>query len=91
MIRGVNKNVIEISETGNDCFERAILFVRPESGHSDSEQLRRRAGEFLSGLRLRPRFYSRGKFWLAAAKLLVTAAAGAAIGAAAAAMLLAAA
>lgn len=54
MIRGVNKNVIEISDTGNDCFERAILFVRPERATNDSDQIHRRASDYLSGIRLRP-------------------------------------
>jgi hypothetical protein len=58
MIRGVNKNVIEISDTGNDCFERAILFVRSEvRGESD---LSGKAREYLSGLRLRRGFFRRG-------------------------------
>lgn len=78
MVKGVNKNVIEISDTGNDCFERAILFVRSNSEESDGEQLRCRAAEFLAGLRIRPRFYSRGGFWLSALKLAAAATAGAA-------------
>jgi hypothetical protein len=59
MIRGVNKNVIEISDTGNDCFERAILFVRSEArGEGD---LSAKAREYLSGLRLRRGFFRRGR------------------------------
>lgn len=76
MIRGVNKNVIEISDTGNECFERAILFVRPNRRAEDGEQLRRRAAEFLSGLKLRPRFYSKGRLLTAALKLSAAAIAG---------------
>lgn len=78
MIKGVNKNVIEISETGNDLFERAILFVKPDSGH-DGEHLRRRAAEYLAGLKLRPRIYRRRGFWLGAIKIAVAVAAGAAL------------
>lgn len=80
VIRGVNKNVIEISDTGNDCFERAILFVRPDKRAEDGEQLNRRAREFLSGLKLRPRFYSRGGLWLGAVKLSAALIAGGCIG-----------
>lgn len=76
MIRGVNKNVIEICDTGNECFERAILFVRPDKRGEDGDQLHRRAAEFLSGLRLRPRFYPRGRLWMAAVKLSAAAIAG---------------
>lgn len=73
MIRGVNKNVIEISDTGNDCFERAILFVRPQSADKDNDHIRRRASDYLSGIKLRPWLYPRGRLvirvlgWLAAA------------------------
>lgn len=78
MIRGVNKNVIEISDTGNDCFERAILFVRADtdSAKHDGEQLKHRAKEYLAGLKLRPRFYSRGKLWRLLFKLSIAAAIG---------------
>ena len=37
MIRGVNHQTIEIKETGNPFFERAILFVTKE-GSDLSEQ-----------------------------------------------------
>lgn len=73
MIRGVNKNVIEISDTGNDCFERAILFVRPESIDKGNDHIRKRASDYLAGVKLRPWFYPRGRLvmrvlgWLAAA------------------------
>ncbi len=30
MIKGVNKQVLEISETKNNFFEKAIFFVKPE-------------------------------------------------------------
>ena len=62
MIRGVNKNVIEISDTGNECFERAILFVRAGSAEGDGEQLRQRARQYLSGLRLRPRIFRKPRW-----------------------------
>lgn len=78
MVRGVNKNVIEISDTGNDCFERAILFVRPDSADCDADSLRRRATSYLSGIRANPRLFSRGKL-ASAVKLLASAAGGAAI------------
>lgn len=78
MIRGVNKNVIEISDTGNECFERAILFVRPEIAAKDSEQIRRRATDYLCGLKLRPWLYPKGRLALRILGWLAAAAAGAA-------------
>lgn len=76
MIRGVNKNVIEISDTGNDCFERAILFVRPDTIHRDTDQIRRRAQDYLLGVKLRPWFYPKGRLVFTVLKLLGAATAG---------------
>lgn len=81
MVRGVNKNIIEISDTGNDCFERAILFVRAEHMHRDDDAIRRRAMNYLSGIKFRPWMHPRWRWtylllsWVGAALLgaLVTA------------------
>ena len=61
MIKGVNRQIIEIKETGNTYFERALLFVRANCSETDSallhheaQQLLRNAGSY-SGLRLRRR------------------------------------
>lgn len=81
MVKGVNKNVIEIADTGDECFERAILFVRPDRIDGDGEQIRRRAMRYLSGIRLRPWFYPKGKL-LAVLKLLLPAGVGALVTAA---------
>ena len=50
MIRGVNKHIIEVSETENEYFERAILFVRPDMLHLNDAELRRRATKLLIGM-----------------------------------------
>lgn len=84
MLKGINKNVIEISDTGNDCFERAILFLRPGREHGE-EQLRDRAKEFLSGLTMRRRIIGRSAFF---SVVRVLAAAGAGAGVAALLMML---
>lgn len=42
MVKGVNKSVIEISETGNKFFNKVILFVSPEYAEKSDRQL---AGE----------------------------------------------
>jgi hypothetical protein len=76
MLKGINKNVIEISDTGNDCFERAILFLRPGRERGD-EQLGARAREFLAGLKLRRRMLAGGRAWFL--RLLAAACAGAAV------------
>ena len=50
MIRGVNKHIVEVSETENEYFERAILFVRPDMLHLNDAELRRRATKLLIGM-----------------------------------------
>ena len=38
MLKGVNRSIIEVCDTGNPIFERVICFVRPEcclNGHTD--------------------------------------------------------
>lgn len=43
MIKGVNKQVVEINETGNEYFEKAIFFVRPEYSGLSEGRLREKA------------------------------------------------
>ncbi len=41
MIKGVNKQVLEINETENGFFEKALFFVKPE--YSDMPEIKLRA------------------------------------------------
>lgn len=50
MLRGVNKNIIEIVETENQYFEKAILFVRPAVKEPGADLLRQKAVEYLSAV-----------------------------------------
>lgn len=43
MIKGVNKQVLEISETQNGFFEKAIFFVKPEYSGMGEGRLRESA------------------------------------------------
>ena len=52
MIKGVNRNVIEIVDTNSDLFERAILFVRPAGWEQDPAQLESCAHNFLARAKL---------------------------------------
>lgn len=79
MIKGVNKNVIEISETNHACFERAILFVRPEK--MKEEYVRNRAFDYLSGIKMRPWYYPKNKRVLRVLGWLLAASVGATISA----------
>ncbi|MDL2233787.1 hypothetical protein LJC63_09480 [Ruminococcaceae bacterium OttesenSCG-928-L11] len=57
MIKGVNKTIIEVSDTGSDCFERAILFVRPGRSRNGNEDITERARDYMASLKLRRGFY----------------------------------
>ena len=38
MIKGINKQVLEILETNNGYFEKALFFIKPEfSGYSENK------------------------------------------------------
>ena len=50
MIRGVSKQIIEINETQNEYFEKAMLFVRPSKSDVSVGCLRAQASKLLSGL-----------------------------------------
>lgn len=63
MLKGVNKSVVEVVDIESEYFEKAILFLRPGRGQTDEGLLRRKAGEYLGGLRYRPRRRKVGE-WL---------------------------
>ena len=48
MVRGVHKKIIEVSDTQNEFFERAILIVKESFRDEDPERLRQKAGDYVS-------------------------------------------
>lgn len=44
MIKGINRQVVEVKETGNECFERILFFVKPEYAGMSEGKIRERAG-----------------------------------------------
>ena len=50
MVKGVNKTIIEINETGNKVFDRVLLFVNPDKAYSDSVVLKKEALDYIKGL-----------------------------------------
>lgn len=48
MIKGVNKQIIEVYDTGNKYFEKAILFVKPEYMSENEQGLRKEANRLLT-------------------------------------------
>ena len=43
MIKGVNKQVLEVTNTDNPYFEKIIFFVKPEYGNEDRAKLKKEA------------------------------------------------
>ncbi len=50
MIKGVNKQVLEINETQNTFFEKAIFFVKPEYSGMSEGRLREKACKEMDGI-----------------------------------------
>ena len=78
MVKGVNRQVIEISETNNMYYEKALLVIRPEYCNAQQEVLEREAKNMLrrmyppSAIRSCHRFF----YWLKRLGLSALAGAG---------------
>lgn len=46
MVKGVNKTVIEVNNTGSRLFEKIVFYVTPEYGNLSAQQLKRAAANF---------------------------------------------
>lgn len=55
MIKGVNKQVLEINETQNSFFEKAIFFVKPEYSGLSEGRLRESAKKEIESAGYPPR------------------------------------
>ena len=82
MVRGINKRIIEINDTQNPYFERAVLYLKDNQADSSKKALETQAQSFLGNLRTStPAFLRSGltsRLW-SAGKLLLSAAAGCAL------------
>lgn len=43
MVKAINKQVLEIHDTGCDCFEKALFFVSPQYSEESEERLKKTA------------------------------------------------
>lgn len=43
MIRGINRQVVEVKETGSEYFEKIMFFVKPEYASVNEGKIRERA------------------------------------------------
>lgn len=49
MVKGVNRTVIEVNNTGSEVFERIIFYVTPKYGNLNSRQLQQAVNKFTVG------------------------------------------
>ena len=50
MIKGINRQIIEVTEIGNAYYERALLVVKPEYASLENAKLEREAKKVLKEL-----------------------------------------
>ena len=46
MVKGVNKTIIEVNNTGSKYFEKIVFYVTPQYGNLSAKQLRKAASTF---------------------------------------------
>ncbi len=54
MVKGVNKTVIEVNNTGSKLFEKIVFYVTPEYGNLSAKQLNKAASDFSFKMALSP-------------------------------------
>ena len=81
MIKGVNRQIIEVAETGSEYFERAMLFISP--GFSDTERhiLEREAKKMLRKMEEPSKIKLRRRNWYVVSRMALSALAGAGVAA----------
>ncbi len=55
MIKGVNRQVVEVSETGSDYFEKILFFVKAEYAGISEGKIREKAGMIARGTSAPPK------------------------------------
>lgn len=50
MVKGVNRQIIEINDTGSKYFERILLFVTPAASQVNTRRLEKEAVNILGGI-----------------------------------------
>lgn len=80
MLKGVNKQIIEVTDTGNQYIKKAILFVDPLKYEVDQEFLMHQAKKYIEQAAPKPSLKQKGRvkkiIW-SVAKVGIGAAAGA--------------
>lgn len=78
MLRGVNRQIIEVNETDSRYFEKAILYVRPDCNEKNGD-LQKHARQMIDRLDAPGSSITRASLLLQGARLVSAAAAGAMI------------
>lgn len=78
MIKGVNRQVVEVADTGSDYFEKALFFVNPKYYGLTDGKLRERAQSLMAtaGAPPRQKKTERKSRWKTFAAIIASAAAG---------------
>ncbi len=64
MIKGVNRQVVEVNDTGSDYFEKIMFFVKPEYISVSEAKIRESAGKIAGSTSAPPpRRVQKGKFF----------------------------
>ncbi|HZJ78278.1 MAG TPA: hypothetical protein VFD52_05735 [Clostridia bacterium] len=79
MIKGVNRQVVEVSKTECEYFEKILFFVKPECAYISEGKLRERADLIASGAGAPPPTKIRRRRYIMIAKLAGSALIGAAV------------
>ena len=79
MLKGVNRQVVEVAETGSDYFEKALFFVNPKYYGMTDGKLRERAQTLMSAAGAPPKTKNKNK--RSKLKIFIEIAASAAAGA----------
>lgn len=79
MIKGVNRQVVEVNQTDCEYFEKVLFFVKPEFASVSEGKLRERADLIASGAGAPPPTKIRRNRMILVAKLIGAALLGAAV------------
>lgn len=77
MVRGVNRSIIEVNDTGNKYFERVLFFINPDYSSADDKKLQKAATDYIKnaegphGIKRKKPRRRRLAFALAAAAVIV--------------------
>ena len=76
MIRGISRQIIEVSKTRNEYFERALFFVNPIFSDAERAVLEREARKMLRELGVPTATARRRKKWYMVLRMLAAALCG---------------